>query len=160
MTRLVQSAEEACRMIVDFQWDAADVAPRLAHTKAWYAYQDEDGEWLFGPSKFIGYYKLSVEEYLDPANSLHGQHTETKLQNWFEVVPEISDLGKTLKQKLVDFLEKHGKSPSSAVRINILKDTSAQNDEEVIQDKVVDLMTEVAKLLHPNKKKALLKRIS
>jgi hypothetical protein len=94
---------------------------RLAYARAWYACQDETGEWLFGPSKFVGYDGMTALGYIETAEDRDGRRTEAQLQQWFTVVDPASELGGELGSALFAFLATYGKAPSTKMRINVPK---------------------------------------
>jgi hypothetical protein len=49
---------------------------RLAYARSWYAYQDQEGDWRFGPSKFVGYDRMTAEGYIETAEDRDGRRTE------------------------------------------------------------------------------------
>jgi hypothetical protein len=92
---------------------------RLAYARSWYAYQDDEGQWRFGPSKFVGYDRMSAEGYIDTAEDRDGRRTEAQLQQWFTAVDPESELGTQLSSALYGFLASYGKAPSTKMRINV-----------------------------------------
>ena len=95
---------------------------RLAYARSWYAYQDEQGQWRFGPSKFVGYDRMTAEGYIDTAEDRDGRRTEAQLQQWFKAVDPESELGAQLSAALYGFLAGYGKAPSTKMRVNIPND--------------------------------------
>src|ERR1700693_1402487 len=73
---------------------------RLAYARSWYAYQDQEGQWRFGPSKFVGYDRMTAEGYIETAEDLDGRRTEAQLQQWFTAVDPESELGTQLSSAL------------------------------------------------------------
>ena len=92
---------------------------RLAYARSWYAYQDNEGRWRFGPSKFVGYDRMTAEGYIDTAEDRDGRRTEIQLQQWFTTIDPESELGTQLSAALYGFLAGYGKSPSTKIRINV-----------------------------------------
>ena len=92
---------------------------RLAYARSWYAYQDEAGHWRFGPSKFVGYDRMTAEGYIDTGEDRDGRRTEAQLQQWFTAVDPASELGSQLSSALYEFLARYGKAPSTKMRINV-----------------------------------------
>jgi len=95
---------------------------RLAYARSWYAYQNAEGHWRFGPSKFVGYDRMTAEGYLETAEDRDGRRTEAQLQQWFTAVDPDSDLGAELSSALYGFLASYGKAPSTKTRINVAND--------------------------------------
>jgi hypothetical protein len=94
---------------------------RLAYARAWYACQDANAQWRFGPSKFVGYDGMTALGYIESAEDRDGRRTEVQLQHWFTAVDPASDLGGELGSALFAFLAKYGKAPSTKMRINVPK---------------------------------------
>jgi hypothetical protein len=125
---------------------------RLAYARAWYAHRDEDGRWLFGPSKFVGYKGLDAALYIDNTKDNDGRRTEAQLEQWFTVVDPSSPLHEELNAALFAFLAKYGKAPSTKARINILKEVfeaSVTSDKNDPNEALVELLATVAKSLPP-----------
>ena len=100
-----------------------ELARRLSHVRSWYADQDKNGRWHFGPSKFVGYEGLDAEAYLELSNrGLDGRKTEPRLQQWFTELDSSTDLYACLIPQLSAFLTVHGKVPNMGLRINVCKD--------------------------------------
>ena len=95
---------------------------RLAYARSWYAYQDQEGQWRFGPSKFVGYDRMTAEGYIETAEDRDGRRTEAQLQQWFTAVDPESELGTQLSSALYGFLASYGKAPSTKMRINVPND--------------------------------------
>src|SRR5580698_10010497 len=95
---------------------------RLAYARSWYAYQDQEGDWRFGPSKFVGYDRMTAEGYIETAEDRDGRRTEAQLQQWFTAVDPESELGTQLSSALYGFLASYGKAPSTKMRINVPND--------------------------------------
>jgi hypothetical protein len=133
-----------------------DLQGRLAYARAWYATKNDQGEWQFGPSKFVGYEDLNAEQYIKSAEQRDGRRTETQLQQWFSVVDPSSELYDQLSSSLFAFLANFGKVPSTKMRINIQKPTK-QGDSN---DDIVELMVAVAKSLPHSQLAKLRSRIA
>jgi hypothetical protein len=126
---------------------SVDLQSRLAYARAWYAHRHENGDWHFGPSKFIGYRNMTAAEYLneDPRD---GRQTERKLATWFAELDEDDPLHDELSDQLTTFLAKYGKAPSTATRISVATDVydgqrpSGDDDREL-----ADLLIVVARKL-------------
>ncbi|WP_114944809.1 hypothetical protein [Microvirga calopogonii] len=138
---LASSADEVLKNIEHFSRLAHDIdGQRLSSARAWYATK-VNGEWKFGPSKFIGYSGLDADSYQRRGMKkedfpLDGRTTEGLLQQWFTEVEEGTELAEELRRKLNEFLAGFGKKPSIAARISVSKDylrgdASAGDDELV-----------------------------
>ena len=119
---LVRNAKQASENIVKFQRevlvddDVNVLVDTLSHFRAWYAMEYE-GDWIFGPSKFIGYENMDVAIYENNNHVMDGRQTELVLGQWFE--PVKSDLQEELETALHDFLSNFGKRPSKLARISV-----------------------------------------
>ncbi|WP_100259705.1 hypothetical protein [Qipengyuania seohaensis] len=152
MSILVANKQQVLENIARFEEEldkSQELQRRLAYARAWYATYDDDGEWMFAPSKFCGYETMTAEEYVndDPRD---GRRTEKQLQNWFTIVPEDGDLFDELNEELTAFLAKYDKPPSTAVRINVEKEFLEgwyAGDELGKQREIADLLIAVARSL-------------
>lgn len=126
---------------------------RLAYARSWYAYQDEEGQWRFGPSKFVGYDGMSAEGYIETAEDRDGRRTEAQLQQWFTAVDPESELGTQLSSALHRFLAGYGKAPSTKMRINVPNDVHAKHFGVTASDPhdiLVTTLIAAAKTLPPS----------
>lgn len=128
---------------------SAALQGRLAYARAWYAHQDSQGEWQFGPSKFVGYDGLDAKQYIESAEQRDGRRTEAQLRQWFTVVDPSSQLYTDLSAALFAFLAKFGKTPSTKMRLNLLKAVHETSGAEHTDstDNIVELIVAVAKSL-------------
>ena len=123
---------------------------RLAYARAWYAYQNSQGKWQFGPSKFIGYGGLDARQYINSAEQRDGRRTEAQLRQWFTVIDSSSELYNQLSSALFSFLAKFGKAPSTKMRLKVLKKFYEETfgaEHTDSNDDIVELMVAVAKSL-------------
>lgn len=129
-----------------------DLQEHLAYFRAWYAHRQEDGSWIFGPSKFVGYVDISSKRYLEAIreDEIDGRRTEAQLQQWFgEIGPDAPEFDE-LNAKLSAYLAKYGKAPSRKARINVLKDQPSKISVELPGSRdelLVELLLAVAKTL-------------
>ncbi len=126
---------------------SADLQSRLAYARAWYAHRDENGDWHFGPSKFIGYRNMTAAEYVneDPRD---GRQTERKLATWFAELDESDPLHDDLSDQLTTFLAKYGKAPSTATRISVATDVyDGQRPRGDDDGQLADLLIAVSRKL-------------
>ena len=137
MPELVESAAQAIENIRRYQTEIGEsneLVRRMTSVKGWYAVQSDDGTWLFGPSKFIGYVGLTAKTYLQmsaktydpPKDVLDGKKTERRLKRWREPPMHHAD---ELDRALRSFLReaRRGKTvePNRLARICVLKDAVA-----------------------------------
>src|SRR5256885_2599046 len=62
----LQQVAENIRRYQDDLAANADLVARMSRHPAWYALRRNNGRWLFGPSKFIGYAGITAQRYLGP----------------------------------------------------------------------------------------------
>ena len=150
MSLIVTTAKQACSNILKFEDElqgSSELQDRLSFARAWYAVRDEDGVWRFGPSKFIGYQKMTAKEYLD-GKARDGRRTEAQLAQWFTEVPDDTELYETLSDALFEVLAEYGKTPSSKMRISVpdqVYEASEYPDDS--ETTLTDLLIKVAKSL-------------
>ena len=126
---LIDRLDKALENIVRYR-DEVSREPRLAGrmklVRAWYAFRSDDGTWLFGPSKFIGYESSTAQAYLSRTAGRDGRRSEAVLKEWFRVVPTDTPVAAELSGALRKFLNAHGHSgPHEHARICVQKETSA-----------------------------------
>lgn len=115
---------------------------RLPYARAWYAMPNGNGGYLFAPSKWVGYLRMSAQRYLDESRTtMNGRKTEHRLNQWFAPLQAGSNRHTELHGALVDFLAAYGKQPSAACRISLVEDES----KPVESDALVDLIIRVAR---------------
>jgi hypothetical protein len=151
MLQIVDSPGGAVANIRRFEAEVrrnSELQARLGYARAWYAF--EDGKWYFAPSKFAGYQDIDAKAYLE-AEEADGRRTEAQLQAYFAVVDPATPLYQDLKSGLFAFLARYGKSPSTKIRINVLRPVrrlaSDTSSTEQANKAVVDLMLAVARTL-------------
>lgn len=124
---LVTSPEQAIENILRYQMALDDdergakLRDLMSRVHAWYAIRSDDGQWLFAPSKFVGYVDNSAVSYFLERGSRDGRKTEDILQQWFHAIEPGTRQADTLDQALRDFLQRHGHSgPRKGARISLL----------------------------------------
>ena len=139
MPTLVDSPAQAIENIRRYQTElkrgtrlSDTLVGRMTNVRKWYAVEANDGTWLFGPSKFIGYRGLTAETYVrlsakgyEPATDrLHGWETEACLAHWFERPTErVAELEDALRRFIVDGYN-HA-NPNAGAEILVLRDAYA-----------------------------------
>jgi uncharacterized protein (DUF433 family) len=124
-TRVVTSLEEAVENIRTYTASVAlydKLASRIKQHPAWYAVRDEAGRWMFGPSKFVGYYPANAKDYLASYSRKDGKETEPALSAWFDQVPEDTPLVRELRNEFIRFAERFGKSPHRHWRVSVTQE--------------------------------------
>lgn len=109
---VVQNAKRFAKDLEDKEIGPAlqKVLPLVHH---WYGFTDEDGHFLFVPSKFAGYKNMTGKIYLAYYNlpkaegGLHGKDTELALDSLSILVDEESETPEGYGQALFDWLA-HG----------------------------------------------------
>lgn len=100
--------------------ESEEMQRRAKYHQSWYAVRDDVGNWVFGPSKFVGYAGIDADEYIATAVERNGRATEAHLRKWFMVIGEEDSLHSELMESLEAFLGEHGLTPRARTRINIL----------------------------------------
>jgi len=121
---VVSSLSEAIENIENYGRELAKtkaLQKRIGMHPAWYAIKNDAGEWVFGPSKFIGYAANSAEHYLKTYDRTDGKETEPVLQAWFEPVAEGSAEAEELKSAFRKFAARFGKFPNKRWRVSVAK---------------------------------------
>lgn len=129
--RVVTSREEVTHNIRTYNREVAEypeLASRIRQHSAWYAAKNEQGRWIFGPSKFIGYAQASSETYLASYSRNDGKETEPVLSAWFRQVDPLSPLGRELRDVFVRFAERFGKTPNARWRVSVSDEDVAFQD--------------------------------
>ena len=123
---LVDSVDKVVENIARYQAEVGKepgLAGRMKLARAWYAVRSDDGTWMFGPSKFIGYAKSTARAYLSRTAGTDGRRSEAVLREWFDAVPPDTPLGVELAYALRRFLKTHGHDrPHVGARICVRKD--------------------------------------
>ena len=110
-----------------------DLVNALGQFTNWFAHKDELGNWIFGPSKFIGYQGMSLDKYENKnKNKLDGRQTDAILQQW-KVKPSKEE-DKELREKLSLFLNSYKKRTKKTAKIYVL---SEYQDGEIEQSKAL-----------------------
>ena len=136
---LVSNINHVIKNIEDFQIELNkkngknDLVNALGQFTNWFAHKDELGNWIFGPSKFIGYQGISLEKYENKSqNKLDGRQTDAILQQW-KIKPSKEE-DKELREKLGLFLNSYGKRIKKTAKIYVL---SEYQDGEIEQSKAI-----------------------
>jgi len=94
--------------------------------KCWYAIKDEHNNWIFGPSKFIGYAGIDIDTYIAKQHDLDGKATEKHLIKFSEDVDE--HMHAELLELLFERLSHVNRIPGKSVKIKIIDmDMKAKN---------------------------------
>jgi hypothetical protein len=165
-TNFARSSEERHALVSDLQSVLLNIArfatelqksaalqKRLAYARCWYACQDNEGQWQFGPSKFVGYDGMTADGYINTTEDRDGRRTEVQLQRWFAAIDPGSKLGNELGSALYRFLAMYGKAPSTKMRISVPNKVHEVNFEAVASeahDALVETIVAAAKALPPS----------
>lgn len=135
------------------------LAKRLSNNVSWY-FIEVDGEFLYGPSKWVGYKELDADTYisLTDGGELGGQLTEVSLVPLRREVAQNTSEHRLHYGRLTKLLATYGKSPNKRVRFNaVVADEEIEIDEADKEANLVALLGAVIKTL-PDSAKAHLKR--
>ncbi len=95
----------------------------LGYVHAWYALQLDGGQWIFAPSKFVGYRDNAAKLYLGTSRKVpDGGRSEQTLRRMFAETDLDSGQGRMLMAALIDYLAEHGRSPRRRVRISVVSE--------------------------------------
>lgn len=122
--RIAASPDEAGENIATYTKSVVRhpaLAARLSRHPAWYAVRNAAGDWVFGPSKFVGYHGVSAEDYLSGYDRQDGRETESTLAAWFEEVDPATALGMQLREAFARFAARLGKTPNKRWRVSVLR---------------------------------------
>jgi uncharacterized protein (DUF433 family) len=120
---------------------SAEMQAKLGLVHAWYALRGSDGQWMFAPSKFVGYPNNTAREYEETyRTAADGRETESALSKWFSPVDTTSRLGVELMEALERFLAQWNRTPRHGARISVV---SVGEDGEIekpfqVDDKLFD----------------------
>lgn len=120
---LVTDLTEVIENIKRYQDDLAAnsrLVARMSRHPAWYAIRGKQNQWLFGPSKFVGYAEITAKRYLASYDRRDGRETERVLADWFETVDPDSVLGRQLESQLRQFFASYRKVPHKLRRISVV----------------------------------------
>ena len=135
---LVDSLDEAIENIARYESEVQKeprLVARMKLVRAWNAVRSDDGTWLFGPSKFIGYAGSTAAAYLSKTAGRDGRRSEAVLSEWFGVVRPATVLGAELAAALRKFLNAHGHSGSHEhARICVRKEILAGSADTVSRE--------------------------
>jgi hypothetical protein len=171
IAKLVSSATQVVSNIRRYNDDAERCAGLMPYARAWYAVRDRKG-WLLGPSKFVGYAKMTVEDYLRARYStekhgredqrdktlLDGRVTEGVLKRWSELVEKGHPDYEGVYTALNELCATYGKKPNTLARISVVK-TEHEAVATTFSDDLVALMATVFHGLTPAQQSAFRKQI-
>jgi hypothetical protein len=170
---LVSSVDQLVGNINRYNEHSEKFAALMPYNRAWYAIRRDSG-WALGPSKYIGYQNLSLEEYLGSPYSaerhgrvvqrdksglpLDGRVTGGVLQRWSELVEEGHPDFESLHSALNTLCARHGKKPNSLARISVVKE-GGKAAASAFADELVSLMAAVFRRLTPAQKSEFRRQI-
>ena len=172
MTKLVSSATQVVSNIRRYNNHGESCAGLMPYARAWYAVRDRKGGWLLGPSKFVGYEKMTVENYLGAPYSaekhgredqrdktlLDGRVTEGVLKRWSELVEKGHPDYEGVYTALNELCATYGKKPNTLARISVVK-TEHEAVATTFSDDLVALMAAVFDGLTPAQQSAFRRQI-
>ena len=129
-----------------------ELADRLGLAHAFYVLERESEPPLFGFSKFVGYEKLSAEQYLNNYAELDGRNTEHALKPWFDEVRPSTPEYARLYSELEAWLNQYGKRPrggeAQKVRIMVVRPEFREAQPGETDDRrLLELLIAVSDLL-------------
>lgn len=136
--QVVRNIKSYATAVTEKNRHSTELAARVKRHSAWYAIK-EDGHWLFGPSKFVGYEHITAERYLDPVEYHHGSRTENVLKKWFTVVEANSALGRELETAFIEFISDLGKIPNKNWRISTPRNELGSEIKPFYSNEIIDL---------------------
>jgi hypothetical protein len=161
MPHLVTQASQSVDAIKKFQseLDASTILQdRLGYARSWYFTQIGD-DYIYAPSKWIGYVGMTADVYVGISKEIDGKKTEAVLKQWYDVISVNSRIHSLHLNNLKKFLSQYDKSPSSAVRFNLL--TIDLDDDKSFDStsKLLDLIAHVVSELSAEDQLRLKKKI-
>jgi hypothetical protein len=128
---LVTDADQVTKNIRTFndaiKPDAADSAAKHAlariipFVQSWLVLPQPGGDYLFGPSKFIGYADMSARIYAENHVALNGRLTERRLAKWATPVPNSDPRHPELMRGLVALCSRFLANPNGRARLALLR---------------------------------------
>jgi hypothetical protein len=153
---LISNEADAARALRSFPAalkESPRLQDRLPNARGWYAVQDDDGRWIFAPTRWIGYSNMTADRYLtESATAADGRKIENRLVQWFTPLTPDTPLHAELHAVLAAFLAEFGKQPNGAVRISLLNTAQSTDDD---RDDLVELLARVNRRLHPTQQARL-----
>ena len=132
---LVDSLDKVIENIARYQNEVIrepGLVGRMTMVRPWYADRANDGKWLFGPSKFVGYASCTAEAYLSKTDKRDTYRSEAVLKEWFDIVPSASPFEAEVADALRRFLNAYGHSgPRKNAWICVRKDFLAGSADSV-----------------------------
>jgi len=151
MAELVSSPQQVIDNVVRYSEHPDPLSDFMAITRAWYAVQRDD-QWLFGPSKFVGYVEMTPERYLDAeyiyvkrgrvdaaGTVMDRRITEGIIRKWSQPIEPGHPLYEELWKALAIFCARYQKKPNSRARLSVLVGAQLEMPVE-LDDDLVALM--------------------
>ncbi len=168
MVKLCKSAESV-KSNIDCYWEGARKNPDLikdaGKVRQWKVYRNNKGEWRFGPSRFVGYERMTPDKYVERkaarSGGLSGTETEQHLKQWTENVPKSSKLHVQLLDAVSEFLGEVDISVSRAASFSTLMvgSDSEFSEETQSSDVEVEALVTLSKRLTPVHLRKLTRRL-
>lgn len=112
---------------------------QVGRVKCWYAwFERETDEWLFAPSKYIGYVGMDKDYYAENYRDLDGKVTEVKLSKFSTEVSKNDHA--MLEGKLVERLFFLHRSPGKSIKIRVVNDPDNEVQTPVSQQRPVFIL--------------------
>jgi hypothetical protein len=165
MAELVSSPQQVVDNVVRYSEHPDRLSDFIAMTRAWYAVKHND-QWLFGPSKFVGYAEMTPERYLDAEYSrndhgrvdaagtvMDGRITEGIIRKWSQPIEPGHPLYAELSQALATFCARYKKKPNNRARLSVVVVDQPEMLPE-LEDDLVALMIAIFRRLTPAQRSA------
>jgi hypothetical protein len=131
----------------------------IPYIQSWVAVYD-NRQFLFAPSKFVGYRDMTAEMYRRHHKDMDGRVTERVIAPWIRVMGEGGADYDHARDQLFDFCATFGKKPNGRCRLSLLPaghDESRRGDRDSV---VAELLVEVFDLLPPVQQQHVTRRIT
>lgn len=147
MRKTVSSRAEAAANIRRFADEipgSREMQSRLGLVHDWYALEIKPGEWIFAPSKFVGYKDNTIKKYLESyRRDASGGETEQALSALSLEVKSGGRLERELTSALARYLEQWGRKPRRGSRIRLVSEditnvaiAPKRKTDEVLLDRI------------------------
>lgn len=158
MATLIHNANQSLESVLVYQSELQKsevLQERLSMARSWY-FIEREGQYIYAPSKWVGYADMTAEEYATDSKKNSGRITEQHLSKWYEPISTSSrDHGRHL-ERLTKFLAEFGKTPNAKARFNVLAVNLEQDGSEENGEILALIIAVVEKL--PANEQAILKK--
>ncbi len=132
---------------------------RLSRVRAWYCLKNNDGKFIFAPSKFIGYENITFKTYFEFYNKgLTGGETEHVLKDMFKEMDPEHPSWNDVNQALNEFLMKFGKRRNKISRMHFCG--SLDNEARPMGTSAIEVMIAAFEKLIPSQQRIFQSKIA